>query len=69
MNLEARIVFVNGQIARFNAEIAMMCAANSERQHRGEVLAYPESAFKKCIDRYECVVGHNAVVSYLVHEL
>ena len=62
MNSDQNIVYLYGQIALFNAEIAGMQAENAMRAHKGEVPAYDESAFKECISRYECVIGHNAII-------
>ncbi len=65
MTLEHQIVYVYGQIALMNAEIAAMQAENAIRQHRTEAPAYSGQAFFDVMKRYECVIGHNAVVGML----
>lgn len=62
MNSDQNIVYLYGQITLFNAEIAGMQAENAACLHHGLAPTYQDAAFKECIRRYECVIGHNAII-------
>jgi hypothetical protein len=47
------VAYVFSQSVAAQAEIAAMNAANLERQHRGEAMAYGEAAFIKVIETYD----------------
>jgi hypothetical protein len=66
MTSEENVAYINAQVALLNAEIATMQAANAMRIHRGETPAYGEEQFTKVLERYECSLGHNAVVGMFV---
>lgn len=51
------------QAALMSAEIASMVAANEDRQRRGLAQAYPEICFDHVIDKFEPVLGINAVIT------
>lgn len=63
----ARIAYINAEVSLFNARIEAMKAENMQRQHRGESLAFTEQAFHDEIAQAERVIGHNAVIEYLMH--
>ena len=65
MDKESRITLIIAQAAMLNAEIAMAQAANQEREHKGLALAYGENEMWAIIQRYESVLGYNAVIQYL----
>ena len=64
MNQEARIAFIISQAAMLNARIAMMQAANIERQENGHSISYGEEQFNIVISEFQCL-EHNAVIEYL----
>ena len=65
MDINARVAFINSQAVMMHAEIEMMKAENIYRAHRGEVVAYGEQEFSDLISRWDCILGHNAVMEYL----
>lgn len=65
MDKESQIALIIAQAAMLNAEIAMAQAANQEREHKGLALAYGENEMFAIMQRYEPVLGFNAVVQAL----
>lgn len=64
MTSEQKAAFILSQVAMLNAEIAMMQAANSQRQHHGLSMEYSADAFHQVITNYEAILGHNAVIGF-----
>ena len=69
MNIEAKVSLINSQIAMFYAEKAVMDAANVERARKNLSQAYIDKDYETLYKRYEPVLGYNAVVWYLFHEV
>jgi hypothetical protein len=65
MNQEARAAFIIAQAAMLNAEIAMMQAANQERQEQGKSIAYGEKQFHDTFTEYQYTIGYNSALEYL----
>ena len=63
----ARIAYINAQTALFNARIVGMQAENADRLAHGLQVAYTEKAFIDEIESVGRVLGHNAVIEYLMH--
>lgn len=63
MDQNARVAFVNAQVACMLAELEAMKAENRQREIAGHPPAYGNEAFMSLQERY--LVGHNAVISYL----
>ena len=61
MNEIQKAAFVFSQSICAYGEIEAMVAANKEREHRGESMAYSEQDFMAVIDKY--CISHNAVVN------
>lgn len=64
MSDEAKVAFIQSQVACAMIEAMGMQAENSQRDHRGESMAYVEADFIVLIDKYG--IRHNSVVSYLL---
>lgn len=64
MTPEQRAAFINSQVAMFNAEIARMVADNQVSVSYGVVCKYGAEEFTEVIQRYEPVIGHNAVIMF-----
>ncbi len=62
MTPEQQVAFVQSQVACLLVELEAMKAANMEREHRGEAIAYGEDAFRELLGRY--TVQHNDVLTY-----
>lgn len=62
MTPEQKAAFIAARTALFNAKIALMQAANTTREQRGESLAYGEEQFAKKIADWEAVIGYHAVL-------
>ena len=60
MHQEEKPAYLMAMVVCAMADIAGMQAANQERIHRGESLAYPEEAFAAVADKYG--IHHNAVL-------
>ena len=65
MDKQSKIALIMAQAAMLNAEIAMAQAMNTWRDRRGESIAYGEDEIYAIIQRYEPVLGHNAVIEAL----
>ncbi len=61
---EQRAAYINSQVAMFNAEIARMVADNQLSVACGTSPPYGERQFTEVIERYEPVIGHNAVIMF-----
>ncbi len=57
------IAFVNSQVACAMIEMEAMKASNTNREMRGEAIAYAEEAFIALINKYG--IGHNTVIETL----
>ena len=64
MTPEQKAAYIVAQAALLNAEIEAMKAANLERVHRGEAMAYSEYAFLDIINEYS-ILDHNNIMQYL----
>ena len=62
MTPEQQAAYINAQAVCALAEIAGMTAENEQRKHRGEAMAYVESAFEGIARKYG--IRHNAVVGF-----
>lgn len=62
MTPDQKSAYINAQAALLNAEIAMMQAENTHRELCGNSIAYGGDEFQKVIDKYEFILGHNAVI-------
>lgn len=62
MTDEQKAAYVNAQAALLNAEVAMYQAENMMREHHGHTIAYGEEAFHELFEKYDSVLGHNAVM-------
>lgn len=65
MNETSRAAFIMAQTALLNAEIAMMQAANKDRELREGCISYGEAAFYSVFARYDAVLGYNSCIAYL----
>ena len=63
MSEERMIAFVNSQVACAMIEMEAMKASNTNREMRGEAIAYAEEAFIALINKYG--IGHNTVIETL----
>lgn len=61
---EQKAAFINSQVAMFNAEIARMVADNQVSVSYGVVCKYGAEEFNEVFDRYEPIIGHNAVLMF-----
>ena len=59
----ANVALVMSQIVSAYARIEAMKAANLEREHKGEALAYPEQSFEGVVEEF--AIGWNSVLSIL----
>ena len=64
MNPEQRVAFINTQTALFLAEIESMKAENQFRIQQGLTVAYTEREFNSIIQKYEPIIGYNAVIEF-----
>lgn len=66
MTPEQLAAFVISQASLLNAEIAAMQAANQQRAHRGESMAYDEEHFQKLMDSYRRFLRHDMVHHFFI---
>lgn len=64
MTPEQRTAFINAQTALFLAEIEAMKAENQFRNQQGLTVAYTEKEFNSIIQKYEPIIGYNAVIEF-----
>jgi len=64
MNNNMAAAYIMAQASMLNARIAMMKAANTERERAGMAPAYGEEAFSSLIEEYDTVLSHNSVVEF-----
>jgi len=64
MTPEQRVAFINAQTALFLAEIEAMKAENQFRDQQGFTVAYTEKEFNNIIQKYEPIIGYNAVIEF-----
>ncbi len=64
MTQEQKTAFINAQTALFLAEIESMKAENQFRIQQGLTVAYTEREFNSIIQKYEPIIGCNAVTEF-----
>jgi hypothetical protein len=65
MDQNAKTAFIIAQTAMMNAEMQLMIAENEERKRNGQALAYGENQWAALINKWEPILGYNALISYL----
>jgi len=64
MTPEQRAAFIMAQTAMLQAELALMQAANKEREMNGYSIAYGEEQFGDLLRKYEPVLGLSSVIEF-----
>jgi hypothetical protein len=62
MTNEQKAVYIGAQTALMLVELEEMKAANCLRDRQGYAQAYDDIAFAQLFERYEKILGHNAVL-------
>lgn len=64
MTSEQKAAFINAQVALCNAELEEMKATNSSRLRDGMAPAYGEFQFEQFQNRWEAILGYNALIKF-----
>lgn len=61
---EEKAAFIKAQSIMMEAELQMMLAENKKRERNGYALAYAEQEFSNFINKWESVLGYNALCAF-----
>ena len=67
MTPEQKAAFINAQIALMNAEKEIMLSENYERERKGHAPAYGPEQWQAFYDKWEAILGYNAVTKFFIN--